>query len=162
MDLSCGLKKVPLLGHEPCGGLRSSMDQVIGSVRFRQDLTDSLSYPVLLRFYYVLNSCNTPLPNLDRLESALLYSATAYPLTAESETDLGCHVSRVQACRHCVDLDRTGYHAVDAGFWVVLELIIRWIRIRFDLIDLSLPIRLVPSPWTPIRLNSRIRQCSHE
>jgi hypothetical protein len=27
-----------------------------------------------------------------------------------------------------VNLDRTGYHAVDAGFRVVLELIIRWIR----------------------------------
>ena len=95
MDLSCGLKKVPLLGHEPCGGLRSSMDQVIGSVRFRQDLTDSLSYPVLLRFYSVLNSCNTPLPNLGWLESALLHDAMTYPLIAESETDLGCHVSGV-------------------------------------------------------------------
>ena len=157
MDLSYGLRKVPLLGHEPCGGLRSSMNQVIGSVRFRQDLTDSLSYPVLLRFYSVLNSCNTPLPNLGRLESALLRDAMTHPLIAESETDLGCHVSRVRACRYRVDLDRTGYHAVDAGFWVVLELIIRWIRIRFDLIDLSLSIRLVPSPWTPIRLNSRIR-----
>jgi hypothetical protein len=27
-----------------------------------------------------------------------------------------------------VNLDRARYHAVDAGFWVVLELIIRWIR----------------------------------
>jgi hypothetical protein len=27
-----------------------------------------------------------------------------------------------------VNLDRTRYHAVDAGFWVVLERIIRWIR----------------------------------
>jgi hypothetical protein len=35
---------------------------------------------------------------------------------------------RVQACQFCVNLDRTGYHAVDAGFWVVLELFIRWIR----------------------------------
>jgi hypothetical protein len=35
---------------------------------------------------------------------------------------------RVQACQFCVNLDRTGYHAVDAGFWVVLELIIQWIR----------------------------------
>jgi hypothetical protein len=24
---------------------------------------------------------------------------------------------RVQACQSCVNLDRTGYHAVDAGFW---------------------------------------------
>jgi hypothetical protein len=35
---------------------------------------------------------------------------------------------RVQACQFCVNLDRIGHHAVDAGFWVVLELIIRWIR----------------------------------
>jgi hypothetical protein len=28
----------------------------------------------------------------------------------------------------CINLERTGYHAVDAGFWVVLELVIRWIR----------------------------------
>ena len=56
---------------------------------------------------------------------------------AEFEVNLDCHVLRVQARWSCVDLDRTGYHAVDAGFWVVLELIIRWIRIRFDLIDLS-------------------------
>jgi hypothetical protein len=27
-----------------------------------------------------------------------------------------------------VNLERTGYHAVDAGFWVVLKLIIWWIR----------------------------------
>jgi hypothetical protein len=27
-----------------------------------------------------------------------------------------------------VNFDRTRYHAVDAGFWVVLKLIIRWIR----------------------------------
>jgi hypothetical protein len=35
---------------------------------------------------------------------------------------------RVQSCQFCVNLDRTKYHAVDVGFWVVLELIIRWIR----------------------------------
>jgi hypothetical protein len=35
---------------------------------------------------------------------------------------------RVQTCLFRVNLDRTRYHAVDAGFWVVLELIIRWIR----------------------------------
>jgi hypothetical protein len=45
---------------------------------------------------------------------------------------------RVQAYSFCVNLDRTGYHAVDAGFWVVLKLIIRWISIliqsdRFDI-----------------------------
>jgi hypothetical protein len=37
-----------LLGHEPCGGLRSSLELVIGSIRFWQDLIDSLSYHVLL------------------------------------------------------------------------------------------------------------------
>jgi hypothetical protein len=64
---------------------------------------------------------------------------------------------RVQACQSCVNLDRTRYHAVDAGFWVVLELIIRWIRFRFDLIGLSSLAVFVPSPWIPIRLYSRIR-----
>jgi hypothetical protein len=37
-----------LLGHEPCGRLRSSLKLVIGSIGFWQDLIDSLSYPVLL------------------------------------------------------------------------------------------------------------------
>jgi hypothetical protein len=37
-------------------------------------------------------------------------------------------VLRVQSCLFCVDLERTGYHAVDAGFRVVLKLVIRWIR----------------------------------
>jgi hypothetical protein len=37
-----------LLGHEPCGRLRSSLRLVIGSIGFWQDLIDSLSYPVLL------------------------------------------------------------------------------------------------------------------
>jgi hypothetical protein len=47
---------------------------------------------------------------------------------SRNRTNLGCYVLRVQACQFCVNLDRTGYHAVDAGFWVVLELIIWWIR----------------------------------
>ena len=51
MDLSCGFKGVPLLDRVPCGGLRSSMDQVIGSIRFWQGLVDSLSYHVLLRVF---------------------------------------------------------------------------------------------------------------
>ena len=60
MDLSCGFKGVPLLDRVPCGGLRSSMDQVIGSIRFWQDLVDSLSYHVLLRVISLcFNSCNT-------------------------------------------------------------------------------------------------------
>jgi hypothetical protein len=37
-----------LLDHEPCGGLRSSLELVIGSIRFWQDLIDSLSHHVLL------------------------------------------------------------------------------------------------------------------
>jgi hypothetical protein len=28
----------------------------------------------------------------------------------------------------CINLERTEYHAVDAGFWVALEVVIRWIR----------------------------------
>jgi hypothetical protein len=64
------------------------------------------------------------------------------PYSRTPEIDLGCHVLRVRACRLCSDLDRTGYHAVDAGFWVVLELVIRWTRIRFNLMDLSLLARL--------------------
>jgi hypothetical protein len=31
-----------------------------------------------------------------------------------------------------MNLERTGYHTVDAGFWVVLELIIWWIRFRIQ------------------------------
>jgi hypothetical protein len=55
-----------LLGHKPCGRLRSSSELVIDSIRFWQDLIDSLSYHVFLRvFTLCLNSCNTPLPNLD-------------------------------------------------------------------------------------------------
>jgi hypothetical protein len=36
-----------LLDREPCGGLRSSLELVIGSIVFWQDPIDSLSYPVL-------------------------------------------------------------------------------------------------------------------
>jgi hypothetical protein len=43
-----------LLGHEPCGRLRSSLKLVIGSIGFWQDPIDSLSYPVLfLSFYFM-------------------------------------------------------------------------------------------------------------
>jgi hypothetical protein len=76
--------------------------------------------------------------------------------------NLSCHVLRVQACQSCVNLERTGYHAVDAGFWVVLELIIWWIRFQFNLIGLSSLAMYVPSPWIPIRLYSCIRLCFHE
>jgi hypothetical protein len=37
-----------LLDHEPCGGLRSSLELVIGSIGFWQDPIDSLTYLVLL------------------------------------------------------------------------------------------------------------------
>jgi hypothetical protein len=60
----------------------------------------------------------------------------------------------------CINLERTGYHAVDAGFWVVLELVIRWIRFQINLIALSRLVMFVPSSWTPNRLFSRIRLCS--
>jgi hypothetical protein len=50
--VSCGRFKLGsrgfLLGHEPCGGLRSSLELVISSIGFWQDPIDSLSYPVLL------------------------------------------------------------------------------------------------------------------
>jgi hypothetical protein len=62
----------------------------------------------------------------------------------------------------CIDLDRTGYHAVDVGFWIVLELVIRWSRIRFNLIDLSPLTIFVPSPRNLIRLHSCIWQYYHE
>jgi hypothetical protein len=70
---------------------------------------------------------------------------------SRTRINLDCHVLWVQVYQSCLDLDRTGYHAVDAGFWAVLELIIRWIRFRFNLIDLSSLITLVPSPRNPIR-----------
>jgi hypothetical protein len=37
-----------LLDHEPCGGLRSSLELVIGSIGFWQNSIESLSHPVLL------------------------------------------------------------------------------------------------------------------
>jgi hypothetical protein len=81
---------------------------------------------------------------------------------SRTQISLDCHVLRVQACWSCIDLDRTGYHAVDAGFWIVSELVIRWIRFRFNLIDLSSLAMFVPSPRNPIRLYSCIRQFYHE
>jgi hypothetical protein len=60
-----------LLGHEPCGGLRSSLELVIGSIGFWQD-PGFIKLPcVALIFPFCLNSCNTSLPNLDWFESAL-------------------------------------------------------------------------------------------
>jgi hypothetical protein len=70
---------------------------------------------------------------------------------SRTRTDLSCHVLWVQACQSCINLERTGYHAVDAGFWIVLELIIWWIRFRFNLIGLSSSAMFVASPRNPIR-----------
>jgi hypothetical protein len=112
----------------------------------------------------MFNSCNTLLPNLDWLGSAL--SCFMIPMlhvqvsnltwhvdhvlfSSRTRINLNCHVLRVQVYQSCLDLDRTGYHAVDVGFWVVLELIIWWIRFRFNLIDLSSLIMLVPSSTEP-------------
>jgi hypothetical protein len=81
---------------------------------------------------------------------------------SQTRINLSCHVLRVQAYQFCINLERTEYHAVDAGFWVVLVLIIRWIRFRFNLMGLSSLVMLVPSPWNPIRLYSCIRQSCHE
>jgi hypothetical protein len=81
---------------------------------------------------------------------------------SRTQINLDCHVLRVQACWSCLDLDRTGYHAVDVGFWIVLELVIRWIRFQFNLIDLSSLAMFVPSSRNPIRLYNRIRQFYHE
>jgi hypothetical protein len=81
---------------------------------------------------------------------------------SRTRINLDCHVLRVQDCWSCINLDGTGYHAVDAGFWIVLELVIRWIRFRFNLIDLSSLAMFVPSPRNLIRLYSRIRQFYHE
>jgi hypothetical protein len=91
----------------------------------------------------MFNSCNTPLPNLDCFGSALsrvviltphfrilLQKARGSRVSQIAETE---PIQVVTCCGFnlvifCVNLDRTKYHAVDAGFWVVLKLIIRWIR----------------------------------
>jgi hypothetical protein len=167
-----------MLDHESCGGLRSSLELVIGSIRFWQDPIHSLSYRVLLWvFTLCLNSCNTLLPNLDWFDSALsclviftlhvhIFSLIRHVdhvfFNSRTRINLSCHMLRVQACQSCVNLERTGYHVVDAGFWIVLELIIRWIRFRFNLIGLSSLAMFVPSPRNLIRLYSCIWLCFHE
>jgi hypothetical protein len=73
--VSCGRFKLGsgfLLDHEPCGGLRSSLELVIGSIGFWQESNRFIKLPcVALSFTLCLNSCNTSLPNLDWFESAL-------------------------------------------------------------------------------------------
>jgi hypothetical protein len=128
-------------------------------------------------FYFMFNSRNTPLPNLDCLESALscftilmlhvqisnsMWCMDHVLPNSRARINLNCHVLRVKACWSCINLERTEYHAVDAGFWIVLELIIWWIRFGFDLIGLLSLAMLVPSPRNPIRLYNCIRQSYHE
>jgi hypothetical protein len=100
----------------------------------------------------------------------MLYAQISNPMwcmdhvlsNSRTRINLDCHVLRVQVRQFCINLERTEYHAVDAGFWVVLELVIRWISFRFNLIDLSSLAMFVPSPRNPIRLYSYIRQSYHE
>jgi hypothetical protein len=42
-----------LLDHEPCGGLRSSLELVIGSIGFWRNPIDSLSYLCCFEFYFM-------------------------------------------------------------------------------------------------------------
>jgi hypothetical protein len=81
---------------------------------------------------------------------------------SRNRIDLGCYVLRVQACFVRINLERAGYHAVDAGFWVALELVIRWIRFPIQPDRFIHVVMFVPSPWTLDRLFSRIRLCFHE
>jgi hypothetical protein len=81
---------------------------------------------------------------------------------SRNRIDLGCHVLRVQVYCVRINLERAGYHAVDAGFWVALELVIRWIRFPNQPDRLIHAVIFVPSSWTLDRLFSRIRLYSHE
>jgi hypothetical protein len=81
---------------------------------------------------------------------------------SRTRINLDSHVLRVQAHQFCINLERNEYHVLDAGFWVVLELVIQLISFQFNLIDLSSLSMFVPSPWNPIRLYIRIRQSYHE
>jgi hypothetical protein len=152
------------------GGAESRVSVCGNSGRF--------SYHVLLWvFTLCLNSCNTLLPNLDWFESSLSCSVIfmlhvhIFGLIRHMDhvfsnswtrINLSCQVLRVQTCWSCMNLERTEYHAVDAGFWVVLELIIGWIRFRFNLIGFSSLAIFVPSPRNPIRLYSCIQLCYQE
>jgi hypothetical protein len=70
MDLSL-VQEGFLLDHEPCGRLRSSLELVIGSIRLARSNRFIKLPCVALDFALYLNSCNTLLPNLDQLVSAL-------------------------------------------------------------------------------------------
>jgi hypothetical protein len=86
----------------------------------------------------------------------------SYAFNSRNRIDLGCYVLRVQACCVRINLERTGYHAVDAGFWVALELVIRWIRFPNQSDRFIHVVMFVPSSWTLNRLFSRIRLYFHE
>jgi hypothetical protein len=58
-------------------------------------------------------------------------------LIAETELIYVATCCGFKLTKSCINLERTGYHVVDAAFWVVLELVIRWIRFQSNLIDLS-------------------------
>jgi hypothetical protein len=78
---------------------------------------------------------------------------------SRNRIDLGCYVLRVQACHVRINLERAGYHAVDVGFWIALELVIRWIRFPNQSDRFIHVVMFVPSSWTLDRLFSRIRLC---
>jgi hypothetical protein len=128
-------------------------------------------------FCFMFNSCNTLIAQFGLIRFGFIlftihmmciqffnsmWCMDHVLFNSQTQVNLDCHVLRVQACWSCIDLDRTGYHGVDAGFWIVSELVIRWIRFRFNLIDLSSLAMFIPSPRDPIRLYSRIRQFYHE
>jgi hypothetical protein len=81
---------------------------------------------------------------------------------SRNRIDPGCYVLRVQACFVRINLERAGYHAVDAGFWVALELVIWWIRFLVQPDRFIHVVMFVHSSWTLNRLFSRIRLCFHE
>jgi hypothetical protein len=128
-------------------------------------------------FCFMFNSCNTLIAQFRLIRFGFILF-TIYMMRAQifnsmwfmdhvlfnsrTQINLDCHVLRVQACWSCLDLDRTEYHAVDAGFWIVSDLVISWIRFRFNLIDLSSLAMFVPSPRNLIRLYSRIQQFYHQ
>jgi hypothetical protein len=81
---------------------------------------------------------------------------------SRNRIDLGCYVLRVQACFVRINLERAGYHAVDAGFWVALELVIWWIRFPIQPDRFIHVVMFVPSSWTLNRLFSCIRLYLYE
>jgi hypothetical protein len=60
-----------LLDHEPCGGLRPSLELVISLLDLARSNRFIKLPRIALSFTSCLNSCNTLLPNLDWFELAL-------------------------------------------------------------------------------------------